>query len=438
MFLEAGDLLAPTASSRSRTSLGSDPLLDLVYWDDDRSTIQGSAHRIRSSARRGRPRRSSAPTTSGRSFAIRHRRLAACGGIVAPASGTRASWDLLLRADLDGPASGRRAAGAQPPRPRPTPNAERVQCATVVEDRPRQRDDGSRDGHVRAGHGADHAGTAADLAARHRGRSRRGTTDRWSACLAELRAPPTTRSLDVVVVDNGERTDDNEQWYARHVPAASISRWSGGPSSRSTTRRSTTPAPRSRAARCWCSSTTTPRCPIPGGCGRWSSWAVRPDIGWSARSSSGPTARSSTAASILGINGFADHLFQGMRPDSPSLLGPTSWYRNVLAVTGACVAVRREPVRASSAGFDERFVLCGSDVALGLDAVDRGQAQRRARRSRACATSSRRHAARTCPPKTSSPATGATSAGCSAGDPYFSPNLSLSSPRAARCARGSS
>jgi O-antigen biosynthesis protein len=57
-----------------------------------------------------------------------------------------------------------------------------------------------------------------------------------------------------------------------------------------------------------------------------------------------------------------------MPPGSDSLFGPTDWYRNVLAVTGACCAVRRDRFEAAG-GFDERFVLCGSDVSLGLDMV---------------------------------------------------------------------
>jgi glycosyltransferase involved in cell wall biosynthesis len=75
---------------------------------------------------------------------------------------------------------------------------------------------------------------------------------------------------------------------------------------------------------------------------------------------------------ILGLNGFADHLFQGVTQGSPSLLGPTTWYRNVLAVTAACLAVRRSFFEELG-GFDERFRLCGSDVVLGLDAVVAGK-----------------------------------------------------------------
>ncbi len=75
---------------------------------------------------------------------------------------------------------------------------------------------------------------------------------------------------------------------------------------------------------------------------------------------------------LVGPGGFADNLFSGMSPDSPTLIGPTSWYRNTLAVTGACVAVRRTDFEAAG-GLDERFILCGSDVVLGLDQVIQGR-----------------------------------------------------------------
>lgn len=74
---------------------------------------------------------------------------------------------------------------------------------------------------------------------------------------------------------------------------------------------------------------------------------------------------------MLGPGGFADNLFAGMAPDSPTLIGPTAWYRNTLAVTGACVAIRRSDFEEVN-GLDEAFILCGSDVVLGLDQTIRG------------------------------------------------------------------
>lgn len=75
---------------------------------------------------------------------------------------------------------------------------------------------------------------------------------------------------------------------------------------------------------------------------------------------------------VIGPGGFADNLFTGLAPDSDTLIGPTNWYRNSLAVTGACAAITRKNF-AAVGGFDERFELMGSDVVLGLDQVLRGR-----------------------------------------------------------------
>jgi glycosyltransferase involved in cell wall biosynthesis len=54
-----------------------------------------------------------------------------------------------------------------------------------------------------------------------------------------------------------------------------------------------------------------------------------------------------------------------MRPGEWSLLGSTLWYRNVAAVTGACLMIRRD-LFDKVGGWDESFLLCGSDVELCL------------------------------------------------------------------------
>jgi len=74
---------------------------------------------------------------------------------------------------------------------------------------------------------------------------------------------------------------------------------------------------------------------------------------------------------MIGPGGFADNLFAGMRPDTDTLIGSTTWYRNTVAVTGACVAVKRSLFEAIG-GLDESFILCGSDVVMGLDIMTRG------------------------------------------------------------------
>jgi O-antigen biosynthesis protein len=67
----------------------------------------------------------------------------------------------------------------------------------------------------------------------------------------------------------------------------------------------------------------------------------------------------------VGMGGFADHLFRQIRPSDWTLLGSTNWYRNVTAVTGACLMIRRE-LFEEVGGWDDNFVLCGSDIELGI------------------------------------------------------------------------
>jgi len=94
-------------------------------------------------------------------------------------------------------------------------------------------------------------------------------------------------------------------------------------------------------------------------------WASRPQIGAVGAMLLYPDGALQHAGVILGLTGFAGHLFAHQHPGQWSMLGPAEWYRNCLAVTGACLALRRETfIRVG--GFDESFKICGSDVDLCL------------------------------------------------------------------------
>lgn len=70
---------------------------------------------------------------------------------------------------------------------------------------------------------------------------------------------------------------------------------------------------------------------------------------------------------VLGLGGWADHLYK-MQPAMHSTIGPfvsPLITRNVLAVTGACMAIERQKFDKLG-GFDENFIICGSDVELCL------------------------------------------------------------------------
>lgn len=78
------------------------------------------------------------------------------------------------------------------------------------------------------------------------------------------------------------------------------------------------------------------------------------------------------AGVVVGIGGWADHVFKGMKPvhyGSPYLSPMVT--RNVLAVTGACMAISRKTVEQIG-NFDEDFQICGSDIEICLRAHEKG------------------------------------------------------------------
>ncbi|MBM4381202.1 MAG: glycosyltransferase family 2 protein, partial [Deltaproteobacteria bacterium] len=96
------------------------------------------------------------------------------------------------------------------------------------------------------------------------------------------------------------------------------------------------------------------------------SQAQRPEVGAVGPLLLFPDGALQHAGVVLGLHGFAGHPFWRMRDQAEMTpFGHAYWARNCLAVTGACLAVRRELFEAVG-GFDERFEVCGSDVELCL------------------------------------------------------------------------
>ncbi len=75
---------------------------------------------------------------------------------------------------------------------------------------------------------------------------------------------------------------------------------------------------------------------------------------------------------VVGMGGWADHVYKGtVLANIPSPFIANALTRNVLASTGACVAIERSKFEQLG-GFDEAFEICGSDVELGIRAHKRG------------------------------------------------------------------
>ncbi len=357
LFLASGDLLAPDCLYEVATAAARDPLIDLVYWDDD--LIQRSRSRR---APRFRPSWSPEMLLGanfvGRSFAMRLSRFHAAGG-VRPDLGEAGIWDLLLRSDLDGTSAFR--------------------LSRVLGHLARRHDEITVDG-VRAvserlaSLGVPGRAEAAGAVVRVR-----WALDPWPAvsvviptrhnrpllgrCLKSIAATDYP-ALEIVVIDNGERTADNEAWYQDQFTGLDLRvEWWDTPFNYSAVNNH---GAREATGEVLVFLNDDTEVLSPDWLKELVGWAQQPGIGTAGLQLLDAEGRIQFAGTIIGLGGFADHVFQGMEPGSDSLLGPTGWYRNVLAVTGACMAVRRD-LFESVGGFDERFALCGSDVALGLD-----------------------------------------------------------------------
>ncbi|TMC57783.1 MAG: glycosyltransferase family 2 protein [Chloroflexi bacterium] len=94
-------------------------------------------------------------------------------------------------------------------------------------------------------------------------------------------------------------------------------------------------------------------------------WLERVDIGVVGAKLLLPDSRIQHAGVVMGLSGYAGHVFAGEPEGRGSIFGFAEWYRDYLAVTGACLAIQRELFERLG-GFNTSFVLCGSDVELCL------------------------------------------------------------------------
>lgn len=99
-----------------------------------------------------------------------------------------------------------------------------------------------------------------------------------------------------------------------------------------------------------------------------SGYATLPDVGCVGGLLLYPDRTIQHAGVVVGMNGWADHVFKGGAPihySSPYVSPMLA--RNVLANTGACMAIDRNRF-FEIGGFDEKFIVCGSDVEIGIRA----------------------------------------------------------------------
>ena len=100
-------------------------------------------------------------------------------------------------------------------------------------------------------------------------------------------------------------------------------------------------------------------------------WAERPEVGIVGAQLIRPDGTLQHAGLVIGLGGHGSHVFDGGPEHQQGPFGSSDWYRNYQAVTGACLAVRRQ-VFEELGGFDEAYQVGYGDIDLCLRAVDAG------------------------------------------------------------------
>lgn len=100
--------------------------------------------------------------------------------------------------------------------------------------------------------------------------------------------------------------------------------------------------------------------------------ALRPDVGAVGAMLLYDDGTIQHAGVVVGMNNWADHVFKGMPPEhyGHGFVSPVI-NRDVLAVTGACLACSRTALRKIGL-FNEKFIVCGSDVEFCINAHKAG------------------------------------------------------------------
>jgi GT2 family glycosyltransferase/glycosyltransferase involved in cell wall biosynthesis len=416
VILQAGDVLAPDCLFEAASSVHRDPRVQVVTWDDDVVTGRGRQDpRFRPS---WSPEMLLGADYVGRAFAVRRGRWEDVGGLSDVPASVR-TWDLLLRIDPEIAETVRvpRVLSSVVERPAVV-LADAVPVVQAHLDRrgwPARAEARGDVVHVRWNLPS-WPRVSVVIPTRH-------NRTMLQRCLPGL-ATTDYPDFEVRIVDNGGQTPENEQWYRDNSAGLDLSVlwWHQQPFNYSQVNNAAVAETDGEILVFLNDDTEVLDA-------SWLKelvgWATRPQVGITGLQLLGPAGEIQHAGAILGLNGFADHVFEGMAPGSDSLLGNTSWYRNALAVTGACMAIRRE-LYDRLGGMDERFILCGSDVALGLDAHLLGL------RNVCSPLTGVRHlesATRgsTVPPMDFFTSYWRYSPWLFGGDPYFSPNLSLGS-----------
>ncbi|MBC7595484.1 MAG: glycosyltransferase, partial [Kineosporiaceae bacterium] len=364
LFLTAGSVLSPVALSEIAKLHRVDPSMKVISFDSDKGSMFGSVHKPRFRPEWS-PEMLLGANYLGRSFAIK--RVAILASERADVS-NRGVWRLLLSSRLESRVVGRlpRVLLTEPDRPVPPLTGEDAAMVKEVLGELGEVAETSVDASnvVRVRFVPDEWPTVSIVIPTRHSRSNLG---RLLPSLASTDYP----HFDVRVVDNGGESTDNDAWYRANSVGLTLSVdwWSESPFNYS---RVNNVAVRATSGDILLMLNDDTQIVDPGWLKEMVGFVLRDGVGTVGVQHRQAEGRIQHGGVVVGPGGFADNLFSGMRPESDTLIGPTGWYRNSLAVTGACVAIRRTNFEKVG-GLDERFILTGSDVVLGLDQVIQGR-----------------------------------------------------------------
>jgi GT2 family glycosyltransferase len=100
-------------------------------------------------------------------------------------------------------------------------------------------------------------------------------------------------------------------------------------------------------------------------------WAVRPEVGVVGAKLLRKNRTIQHAGIVMGLTGFAGHIYLNAPEHYHGLWGSVDWYRNMLALTGACQMVRRE-VFDEVGGYDQGYTLAFGDIDFCLRVHQKG------------------------------------------------------------------
>ncbi len=363
LFLKAGSVLDPHALEQVAKEHRVDPVRRVIAFDSDRLAADGK--RVSPLFRPvWSPEIMLGANYLGRAFAIRVPDAGAVTGVTLDDHGI---WRLLLHSELTDASVGRvpHVLLSVPDDPSAPATAEdAAMLARALRDRGEDATAEVSNGVVRVRFQPERwPSVSIVVPTRHS----RANLERLLPSLAQTDYP----EFDVTVVDNGGETEENEAWYASLDPGIPLRHvwWHEEPFNYS---RVNTVTARGTAGEVLVFLNDDTEVADAGWLRELVGMLHREGVGTVGFQHRTADGRVQHGGVMIGPGGFAANLFAGMDPEADTLIGPVRWYRNTLAVTAACVGIRRD-LFEEVGGFDERFQLTGSDVVLGLDQVIRGR-----------------------------------------------------------------